>query len=221
MADRLRRDAEEIVREEQKRLGEPRPLQPLAARPTPCSGRTRTARPTVAVTAAVVLIALALGSGIWWWSSAPPPPDTAPRAVARRPDHAKDVAELVQIVRQLNDDLDLVLERNAARWQQSVTRSGEALRAPLVREAENVATDARHLLRALTSLIAPISAERDRDSTDSDDLIPSPSSSDSYAPRPAETRLLAGSWLPKGFRCSVVPTQGLAVCQELCSDGPC
>ena len=170
MAKRLRRDAVEVVRDEEERLAEAGPLE---LRPsTEIRSPRRVAhpwRPAWAATTATVVLAVVLGAGIWWWPSSRPVPDTKPPGVVP----ASDVAELAQIIRQIKGNVERVAKRKSPRWQQIAARSGEALRAPFVREAENVAADSRRILHAISSMIP--SGENPEPSDSGDDLPPSSS----------------------------------------------
>ena len=187
MAERLRRDAEDVVQGEQERLaaaGLPEPSLPAAIQ-SPCPARPL--RPALA-TAAAVLIALALGAGIWWWPSTP---DPRPPSVAQE----SDVAELAQLIRQIGDNVGRAAERKAPRWQQIMVRSGEALRAPVEREAENMAADTRGILQALSSMIQ---SGTDAEPSEPDEDDPPSSSSGRHPPPPLGNRSLAYSPLAVG-----------------------
>ena len=67
MVKRLRRDANQIAQNEPGGLGKMRPLGSLEVAPIDSSRNARRLRPVSAVTAAAVVIGLALGGAVWWW----------------------------------------------------------------------------------------------------------------------------------------------------------
>lgn len=187
MTERLRRDAEEIVEAEQARLGEIGPLEPLPAGTTASSRRAWSARLVLAMGTAAAVIGLALGAAAWWWPSRSPSP--SPRAQAPAAVQEADVVELVGVIRQLKDNVDRAAERRAPQWEQVMAHSREALRAPIVREAENMAADTREILRALSSMI-PLGHEKEP--PQKGEGAPPPGSSGSNAPPPLGDASLAG-----------------------------
>lgn len=188
MVERLRQEAGNVVREEEKRLTEMGPLEPRrpAIRPSP---RTRPVQPALATTAAAVVIALALGAAIWWWPSSPSVPDAVPTSAVQE----SDVAELAQIIRQIKNNVGRVAQRKAPQWQQIMFRSGEALRGPMVREAKSIEADTRGILQALSSMIP---SGEDAESPDSGDDAPPPSSSGRDVLSSPANRSLARARLP-------------------------
>ena len=170
MVKRLRRDANQIAQNEPGGLGKMRPLGSLEVAPIDSSRNARRLRPVSAVTAAAVVIGLALGGAVWWWPVRPSAPQPAPSIALRE----SDVTEVSHLLRQIKDNVELAVERKAPQWQQIIARSGDALRAPIVREAENMASDTRHILQAFSSMIL---RGDDVEPSDSEEEGPSPSSS--------------------------------------------
>ncbi|MHC4177541.1 MAG: hypothetical protein ACYSWU_08545 [Planctomycetota bacterium] len=189
MAERLRRDAAEIVRQEQDRLRDAAPPRvPEPGRTSPPRHLLRPQR-LLGLAAAAVILASVVGAGICWWPSPSPRPVPRPRAVAQE----QDIRELMEVVRQIDETVDRVAAREGPRWRERVARSRDALRKPLVREASNMAADTRGILRRLFWIIP--SGEDSPGSKPEEDL-PSPSSSDRKAPRWWEKTSLACSRSP-------------------------
>lgn len=188
MADRLRRDAAEIVRHEQDRLGDAVSLPvPAAGAPLPRSV-LRSAR-RFALALAAVILATVVGVWIWRWPpSARPPGPESPRLAKQR-----DLRELMQIARQLEKTVDRVAAREGPRLRAQVARSGEALRKPILREVSNMEADTWGILRRLFS-VRP--SEGDSPDPESEADPPPPSSSGRRFPRSPEEALLAGSRMP-------------------------
>jgi hypothetical protein len=170
MASRLPGDVEEVVRNEEAHSGDVRPLELGTSAAIGSPGQVRRWRLTLPVSMAALAIGLVLGGIVWWWTS--PPEAGPPRAV-----QASDVAELTHIIRQMKDNVDRVAERKAPQWQRLLSRSGEALRTPMVREAENMAADTRQILRAFSSML-PRDGPRQRPEPRDDGPPPSSSGSD-------------------------------------------
>jgi hypothetical protein len=146
MARRLRRDVEGVLRDEQTRLSDVGPLnpsRPVAGRSPAYAGRRRFA---LSVSAAALAAGLVLGGFVLWRET---PPDAKPPLRAE----AAEVTELVDILQQLQRSADRVVQRSAPKCRRLLSRSREALRAPVVREAEYIKTDARNFLRAFPSLL--------------------------------------------------------------------
>ncbi len=191
MAVRLRRDAADVVQVEQERLdaADRAELPLLAARRSSRPARSR--KPALAA-ATAVLIALALGAGVWWWRSTPPTPSTPSVPDARRPSapQESDVAELAQLIRQIGTNVGRAAEQKGPRWQQIMDRSRDAIETPLKREAENMAADTRGILQALSSIIQP---DDDPEPSDpAEDAPPSSSSGRRTPPLPASNSLAYG-----------------------------
>ncbi len=167
-AERLRQDAPEIVRAERLRLTQQEPLLVPAPGAIRSSRAVRSFRPVWATAAAVLVIGLALGATVWWW---PAPREPQPPTAMQR----SDVAELAQVIREIKHNVDKVRAREGTPWKERVARSGEALRAPIVREAQNMAADTRHILQAFSSMIRSGSQ-------------PQPSAPDDDSPAPSSDR---------------------------------
>ena len=145
MARRLRSDVEGILRDEQMRLSGASPRKrsrPLAGRSPAFGGRRRF---TLSLSAAALAACLMLGGFLFWHQ-------TRPRIDPPLRAEAADVTELVDILQQIKSSADRVLEHSAPKCQRFLIRSGEALRAPVVCEAECLKADARNLLRAFPSM---------------------------------------------------------------------
>jgi len=145
MARRLRRDVEEVLRDEQMRLSNVGPRKrsrPVAGRSPAYGGRRRF---TLSLSTAALAAGLVLG-GFHLWHQTRPCIEPPLRA------EAADVTELVDILQQMTSSADRVLEHSAPKCQRFLTRSGEALRAPVVCEAECLKADARNVLRAFPSM---------------------------------------------------------------------
>lgn len=172
---RLRRDAAEIVQHEQDRLRDAAPLRVPEPSHTPPPRLVPRPERLLASASAVVILASVLGAAIWWWPSSSPPPDPQPPMVAQE----QDIRELMEVVRQIDETVDRVAAREAPRWRERVARTRDALRAPILREASNMAADTRGILQRLFWIIP---SEEDSPHSDSDDDPPSPSSSGRKAP---------------------------------------
>ena len=189
MNARLRRDAAEMVQHEQDRLGGAAPLRLPEPSRTPPPRRVLRPERLLALASAVVILAAVVGAGIWWWPAALPPPDLQPRTVAQE----QDIRELMEIVRQIDETVDRVAARENPRWRERVARSGDALRAPILREASNMAADTRGILQRLFPMVP---CEEDLPSSDSQRDPPSSTSSGHRAPPWPEKASLACSRMP-------------------------
>lgn len=189
MDRRLRRDAAEIVRQERDRLRDAAPLRVPEPGRTPPPRRVLRAERLLALASAVVILAAVVGAGIWWWPSPSPPSHPQPRKVAQR-QRQQDIRELMEIVRQIDETVDRVAAREGPRWRERMARSGDALRAPILREASNMAADTRGILQRLFPIVP---SEEDSPSSDSQRDPPSPTSSGRRAPRWPEKAPLACS----------------------------
>lgn len=189
---RLRRDAAEIVRQERDRLRDAAPLRVPQPSRTPPPRRVLRPERLLALASAVVILAAVAGAGIWWWPSPLPPPDRQPPAVTQE-QQQQDIRELMKIVRQIDHAVDRVAAREGPRWRERVARSGDALRAPILREASNMAADTRGILQRLFPIVR---CEEDVPSSDSQRDPASPTSSGHRAPRWPEKASLACSRMP-------------------------
>ena len=170
MAKRLRLDAREIAGAEARHLGKMCPAESLEVGPIDSRPGVRRLSRAAGMTAAAAVIGLALGAGVWWWS-APSSPQPQPLVAVQE----AEVIELLHMCRQIKDNVGRAVERKAPRWQKIIARSPETLRAPLMREAENMATDTRNILQAFSSMTI-LGGDGDSEPSDSQDDAPSPSS---------------------------------------------
>ncbi len=189
---RLRRDAAEIVQHERDRLRNAAPLCVPQPSRTPPPRRVLRPERLLALASAVVILAAVVGAGIWWWPSPLPPPDPQPPMVAQG-QQEQDIRELMEIVRQIDRAVDRVAAREGPRWRERVARSGDALRAPILHEASNMAADTRGILQRLFPIVP---SQEEVPSSDSQRDPRSPTSSGRRAPRWPEKASLACSRMP-------------------------
>ncbi len=150
MAKRLREDAEEIAQYEEQRLQRCEPWAILDKGLVDSPATARPSRRAFVLAVAASAAGLLLVAGICWWpSSSPPAPVPGPQ-LARR---TSDVVELVQAIREIQGKVDRVASRRAPQLRELVARSREALRAPILREAENMAQDARGFVESFSLAI--------------------------------------------------------------------
>jgi len=151
VAKRLREDAEEVAHCEEQRLQHRRPWSVfdkglVESRATArCSSRKALGFAVVASAASLLLVA-----GVCWWPPSPvPPPEPEPRLAHG----TSDVVELVQAIQEIHGKVDRVAARKAPQLRELVARSREALQAPILREAENIAQDAREFVHSFSLTI--------------------------------------------------------------------